>query len=292
VAIIVNNNEINKIHYKNSKRGLDFEIVDLRVFMSTRPHTLLSKDYRLTFWAILYIVEGEGHHSIDFIEYPYKAGDIIFIQKNQVHHFVVNESAKGYVIHINDPFFYEMKGVNSEIFHEFADASFGSPILTVDISGECTNRRLIDLIYKEYQQQSEKFNAQLIATLFQGFILSLHGQAQRDLKGKMSNDYEHFKEFRQLVEENYTTIKTVEEYALKMNLTKKTINCATRSIIDSSAKQFIIDRIILEIKRYLTQGELMNYEIATLLGFDEAANMTRFFKRYVGMSPKSFRESL
>ncbi len=292
MVIIVNNREISKIHYKNHKRDLNFEIVDLRVFLSTRSHALLSKDNRLTFWAILYIVEGEGYHSIDFIDYPYKAGDIIFIQKNQVNHFVVNDTVKGYIIHINEPFFYQMKGVNSEIFHEFADASFGSPILTVDMAGESTNRCLIDLIYKEYQQQFEHFNAQLIASLFQGFILALHGQSQRDLSGKNSNDYEHFKAFRQLVEENYKTVKTVEEYAVKMNLSKKTINAATRSIIDSSAKQFIIDRIILEIKRYLSQGELMNYEIADLLGFDEAANMTRFFKRYVGMSPKSFRETL
>lgn len=84
----------------------------------------------------------------------------------------------------------------------------------------------------------------------------------------------------------------VKVYADRMHLSKKAVNQFTRNVTGLSAKQFIINRLVLEIKRYLSQGELLNYEIADLLGFDEAANMSRFFKHYEGMSPKEFRESL
>jgi len=62
--------------------------------------------------------------------------------------------------------------------------------------------------------------------------------------------------------------------------------------VDLSAKQFIIDRILLEIKRYLAQGELTINEISDLMGFDEPSNLTKFFKRYEGLSPKEFRTEL
>ncbi len=70
------------------------------------------------------------------------------------------------------------------------------------------------------------------------------------------------------------------------------LNYATRSIVDLSAKQFIIDRIMLEIKRYLSQGELMNYEISDMLGFDEPANMTKFLKGMKGYRQRRLENNM
>ena len=283
---------ISRIDYKNLKKNMDFEIVDIQLFFATRSHKHLQTDFRLNFWVIIYIIEGSGYHYVDFKGYPYNKGDIIFIQKNQVQHFEVNDSVKGYVMHINEPFFYRIEGFNGDIFLEFADKAFGSPVLSFDTSPDRTNRIVIDLIYREYNKNAENFNVELIATLFQGFILSLRSKAFDNDKMLLSKDYENFKLYRQLVEQHYMTTRNVEDYALMIHLSKKTINQATRKVAGLSAKQFIINRIVLEIKRHLSQGELMNYEIADLLGFDEAGNMTKFFKRYEGISPKEFREKI
>jgi len=132
----------------------------------------------------------------------------------------------------------------------------------------------------------------LMASLFQSFILSIEDEMIKVNSHVQTKDYDHFKHYRKLVEKHYTETRSVEDYAQMMHLSKKTINQATRNVVGLSAKQYIIDRVILEIKRYLSQGELMNYEIADLLGFDEAANMTKFFKHYVKMSPKEFKASL
>ncbi len=283
---------INSIDYKNLKKNLDFEIVDLQLFFSTRPQQSLKKDFRINFWSIMYITEGSGFHSVDFKEYVYKKGDIVFVQKNQVHHYVINNDVKGYIFNINEPFFYRVKGFNGDIFLEFIDKAFGSPVLSFDTSVGRTNRVLIDLVYREYSKRKENINVELLATLFQGFILSLKGELLNEASVLLSKDYDNFKVYRQLVEENYTKTRNVEDYAGLMLLSKKTINQATRNVVGLSAKQFIINRVVLEIKRYLSQGELMNYEIADVLGFDEAANMTKFFKHYEGMSPKEFKENL
>lgn len=283
------NNAINRINYNNSKRNIDFEIVDLQLFFATRPHRHLERDFRLNFWTIMYITEGKGSHFVDFQEFKYKKGDLIFVQMNQVHHFVINDEVKGYLLNINEPFFYRVDGFNGDIFLEFVDKALGFPVLAFDINKERTNRILIDLIYKEYNKTGDNLSIELIATLFQGFILSLMSQTTNSNSLLKSKDYENFKAYRQLVEENYFKTRNVEDYADMMHLSKKTINQATRKVAGLSAKQYIINRIVLEIKRYLSQGDLMNYEIADLLGFDEAGNMTKFFKHYVGISPKEFK---
>jgi AraC family transcriptional regulator, transcriptional activator of pobA len=283
---------INRIDYKNSERDSDFEIIDLQHFFATRPHTLLQKDVRMNFWAILYITEGKGHHYVDLIRYSYKKGDILFIQKNQIHRFEINDEVEGYIIHVNEPFFYRIKGFNGEVFLDFIDKAYGVPVLPFDTSADSTNRALVNLLYKEYCCIAGKFNIELIASLFDSFMLTLKSQLSIDEKIFLSKDYENFKVFRQLVEENYSNTKNVEDYSVMMNLSRKTINQASRNVAGLSAKQFIINRIILEIKRFLCLGNLLNYEIADQLGFDEPANMTKFFMHYEGISPKEFRKNI
>lgn len=283
---------IKRVNYRNVQKQMDFEIVDVKLFFATRPKKKLESEFRLNFWSILYITEGSGDHYVDFVKYPYKKGDIIFVQMNQVHKYSVNSDVQGYLIHINEPFFYGIDGFNGDVFLEFVDRSFGSPVISFDTSTERTNRLLIDLIYREYSKNINELNVKLIATLFQGFILSLENQVPKNDKILESKDYENYKEYRKLVEEHYHETRNVEDYAKMMLLSKKTINQATRKVVGLSAKEYIINRIILEIKRYLSQGELMNYEIADLLGFGEAGNMTKFFKRYEGLSPKEFKEQI
>ena len=92
-----------------------------------------------------------------------------------------------------------------------------------------------------------------------------------------SKDYENFRNFRQLVEEHYSETRNVEDYSRMMALSRKLFNQACRNVAEISAKQFIINRIILEIKRYISLGELLNYEIADLLGFDEGGQYDKVF---------------
>lgn len=282
---------IKRIKYKNKmKEAADFEIVDLQLFFATRPHWHLKRDFRIDFWVIIYITDGEGYHFVDFERYAYKAGDVIIIQKNQVQHFEINNLAKGYVIHINEPFFFEGEGISSKKFLQFVDRPYRSPIFSIDNSDMTMNRAIMELIYKEYAKMNDDSNENLIRSLFHSFILSLNEFYTKSDQVAETAVFRTYNHFRQLVEANYTKKKSVEEYAQLMHVSKKTINSATRAIVGLSAKQYIIDRIILEIKRYLSQGELLNYEISNLLGFDEPYNMTKFFKRYEGVTPKEFRK--
>lgn len=288
----MNKSTINRVDYRNSIKNVDFEIKDLNTFYRTGPRRMITKDYRMNFWAIIYVTEGLGMHYVDFKPYQYNPGDVIFVQKNQVQRFEINQEAQGYIIHINEPFFYQLSGIEGEIFLDLVDQLYETPLFHFDTLKQSTHRQLIELIYREYSINHDKLNLELIASLFQSFILSLKSQVQAVDDTYITKDYVHFKTFRRLVEEHFMESRHVESYAQMMHLTTKTINQATRQITGLSAKQFIIDRVILEIKRYLSQGELMNYEIADLLGFGEAANMSKFFKQYTGVSPKTFKQDL
>lgn len=285
---------IDSIDYKNAKKNVDFEIVELSLFLSSTPAAILKREYRMNFWNILYITEGSGTHYVDFVEYSYNKGDVIFIQKNQVQKFGDYDNVKGYMLHINEPFFYQFPRLNMNVFFEFLDDFCDSPRLHFDISEGRTNRLLVELMYNEYNKfTNQDDNMELLSSIFQSFILALKMQMpHNEQTSYKAKEYELFKEYRTLVEKYYTEFRAVDDYANMLHVSKKTINGAVKSVSGMTAKQFIINRILLEIKRYLSQGELMNYEIADILGFDAAANMTKFFKHYEGLSPKEFKEQL
>jgi len=285
--------KIRRINYKKQEQGFaDFEMVDLHLFFSTTPSLMLEKDFRLNFWVILYITEGEGSHFIDFHEFKYKPGDILFIQKNQVQKFAVNLDVRGYIMHINEPFLVSLDQFGNNIFLEFIDRSGGSPVLSVNMDLASTNRKLVELLFSEYSRGHEHVEPQFIKSLFDSFILSLKQEFSFVDTVFTNADYKIFTEFREAVEIHYREHLTLDHYADLLAVTKKTINKATRAVVDLSAKEYVNNRLFLELKRFLSQGEMLIYEVSDYLGFDEPSNMTKFFKKHEGVSPKQFQKSL
>lgn len=285
--------KIRRINYRKQDEGLpDFEMVDLHLFFSTTPSRMLERDFRLNFWVLLYITEGTGVHYVDFHRLEYKPGDVLFIQKNQVQKFAVNMDVRGYILHINEPFLVSLNQYGKNIFLEFIDRSGGSPVISVNTDVSSTNRKLIDLLFSEYSRGHKNVDEEFIKSLFDSFILSLRQEFKYVESVFTTSDYRIFSEFREIVEAHYMEHLTLDHYAERMGVSKKTINKATRAVVDLSAKEFANNRLFLEIKRYLSQGELLIYEISDMLGFDEPSNMTKFFKKHEGTSPKLFQQSL
>lgn len=283
---------INRAKYLNrNKRNSNFEIVTIEQFFETRPKKLIETDFRIDFWLLMYITKGCGTHSIDFVEYSYTAGDLIVIPKNRVHSFRVNHEIEGYMININEPVFFERGEKRDMDMLAFFESPYGKPIFPIDISKNTTNRQLIDLIYKEYLIPEDENSNDLIKTLFLAFVYAIRRENKDKIRQFSESMYRYYYEYQELVEENFTKIKSVDEYAKLIGLSKKTINAACRECVDVSAKQLINDRIILEAKRLIVCGELKNYEISELLGFDEPTNFANFFKRYTGMSMREFSKN-
>lgn len=281
---------IKRINFsKTIKDLLDFEIVDLDKFFRTRPMEHLSRVYRLNFYIMIYVTSGEGKHEIDFKVYDYKEGDVVFIAKNQVHRFLPDTKADGYIILFKENFLYSHSEYNIQDFLNHFNMPLYNPVISISMRRDQTNRNLIDLLFKEYQNDDHSVKTQLIKSLFRSFMLSLQRLTHSDESLESSLVYKRYVEFKNLVEKYYKEKKTVQEYANLMLVSSKTINQTTRMVVDLSAKQFIIDRLLLEIKRYLGQGELTINEISDLMGFDEPSNLTKFFKRYEGISPNKFK---
>jgi len=97
-------------------------------------------------------------------------------------------------------------------------------------------------------------------------------------------------QFKKDLKEHFNKEKAVKFYADKQFISTKTLNIATREIINQSTKQYISEYIVLLAKRMLTSTSFTTTEIAYELGFDEPTNFTKFFKKKEKVTPVMFQK--
>ncbi|MCK7553570.1 helix-turn-helix domain-containing protein [Chitinophaga sedimenti] len=97
------------------------------------------------------------------------------------------------------------------------------------------------------------------------------------------------KNFLELLEQHYKEQAAVEFYAAQLHVTPQYLNIACKKETGLTAGHCIRSRIVLEAKRMLTLTAQDVKEIAYELGFSDASYFSRFFRRYGGMPPLTFR---
>ena len=97
------------------------------------------------------------------------------------------------------------------------------------------------------------------------------------------------KQYQQLINKFYFQKKTVEEYASLLGITPNHLNDVIKQATGKTARSFIVERILLEAKSLLAHTQLDIADISYNLQFDEPTNFSKFFKKYVGLTPMQFR---
>lgn len=99
-----------------------------------------------------------------------------------------------------------------------------------------------------------------------------------------------FRAFRAAVDAEHHRWHQVQDYALHLGCSTKSLSRATRAVVDRSPKDVIVERVVLEARRLLAHTTLTVATVGTRLGFDEATNFVKFFRRATGTTPGRFRD--
>jgi AraC family transcriptional regulator, transcriptional activator of pobA len=97
-----------------------------------------------------------------------------------------------------------------------------------------------------------------------------------------------FLQFKNLIEEQYTSLKNVSDYAERLSVKPVLLNEISKQLSGITAGEHIRNRVILEAQRYLYNTDLSAKEIAYKLGFEDPHYFSRFFKKYTNQSPSEF----
>jgi AraC family transcriptional activator of pobA len=251
--------------------------------------------HRHNYYTIIWSLTATGKHIIDFKEYPIHPNDIFFVSPDQVHQIITDPKPTGFVI-IFTPEFLEKNSIRNDFIANlklFKKSDETPPL--------APSNHMIKTLKPFAEQMLTAFHAkgdmylESIGAYLKLFLIECNGQCSL-FPGSNTQTIEVgktiVKNFKTIVERNYTSSHQVKYYADSLNVTANYLNEVIKSSINVSAKDFIQNRLILEAKRMIVFTEKSGKEIGFDLGFEDPSHFSKFFKSNTGQSLQEFKESI
>jgi AraC-like DNA-binding protein len=112
-----------------------------------------------------------------------------------------------------------------------------------------------------------------------------------DITREKESGFEIVRQYYNLVDEHYRTKKQVQDYADMLHKSPKTLSNIFSTCKLPSPLRVIHERVEAEAKRLLLYSNKSAKEIADILGFEDQASFSRFFKNMTGQSAVQFRNT-
>jgi AraC-like DNA-binding protein len=284
--------KLDQLVYRPRGRELDIEVFlfsDLRRRV-TRAEILAL--YHYSFHTLVCVTEGNVTQLVDFQPVTCSAGSLLVLRPGQVHSFGSDEGWDGWMVLFRAEFLPSETQTTADLL----------PALALD--------RLPDhlsLSTRDYQAVSEVITRMRVDAESDASPQDVHALLRYQLCALLlrltilqdkhvgtavarTPGVERFAKFRRLVEQNYAGWHLVSAYAAALACTEKSLTRAALEATGQSAKSVITARIALEAKRLLVHTDRPIYLIAEGLGFEEATNFGKFFRREAGLTPIGFRQ--
>lgn len=128
----------------------------------------------------------------------------------------------------------------------------------------------------------------LTMALFYGFGYQHHKSPEDDKKSKQDILVGNFLD---LIQAHYKEQRGMEFYADKLCLTPKYLSKVIKESSGKSANDWINDYVVLEAKALLKSTNMTIQQISDELNFPSQSFFGKYFKRYVGVSPKEYKKN-
>lgn len=277
-----------KILYPIEALGVEKALAgEIRVeTLSDRLKPKVDFPHRHDFYQLTFVTKGKGWHEIDFTKHKINGRQIFFMKPGQVHAWVFEKGAQGYVIEFTRESLPSVSAKSLFLLKQIPliqDALvFKKESFWKDFETTC------ELMIAEFANKSEHFEVSLEG-LLQSLLVPLLRASENVAQHNTSTLIE---KFRHLVDEYYQTEHEVGFYAKKMNMTPKALTMQVSRSLKKSPRAVIQERFMLEAKRLLSYSDMSVAEVGYELGFDDANYFTRFFTKAAKISPVKFRNKV
>ena len=213
----------------------------------------------------------------------------MFIDKDRVHQFDQLLNYEGRILIFTDDFFSESKFLrNSVLLNDLSNQA------TIKLNQQSLKRfiSICDDISEELRLPDDDKKQAILKNHLHNFLLLAEREKlqQGSPNVKKGVDLDYTLLFRDLLETNFTKLKSVNDYSTLLFISEKRLGQATSKILGKPPKELINERILIEAKRLLVYSHLSIKEIGLELGFEDPAYFARYFKKNTETTPVEFRE--
>ncbi|HPW78893.1 MAG TPA: helix-turn-helix domain-containing protein [Bacteroidales bacterium] len=241
-------------------------------------------------YKFIWVREGSLDLKVDHVGIHLEKDQVIPL--SNLHHIQFERIEGKYISILFNSNFYCIFGSDSEVScNGFLFAGYSRPMLMQlnDSQAKALDRIVAD-ITREYKEE-DGLKEEMLRLHLKRFIITCTRIARDTfaLEPRNESAFYLFRQFIILVDRFYKEKKKVSDYALMLNRSPKTLaNLFTLHDLPAPL-QIIHERIVAEAKRLLLYSDMNAKEIAHILGYEDMASFSRFFRRTSGKSITEFR---
>jgi AraC-like DNA-binding protein len=284
--------KVDQLEYRPRGRELDIEVFLFSELRRRVTRAEILALYHYSFHTLICVTEGEVTQLVDFQPATCSAGSLLVLRPGQVHSFGSDEGWDGWMVLFRAEFLPSETQTAADLL-----PAIGLDRLPDHLSLSTGDFQAVSEVITRMRIDAESDAAPqdvhaLLRYQLCSLLLRLTILRDQHLETEIARTpgVQRFAKFRRLVEENYTGWHQVSYYAAALACTEKSLTRAALEATGQSAKTIITARIVLEAKRLLVHTDRPIYLIAEGLGFDEATNFGKFFKRETQFTPIKFRQ--
>lgn len=257
-----------------------------RLSIHIRHHTIIHHPHKHNFYLAVLFTRGSGTHEVDFTTWTIRPGSLFLLNPGQIHRWQLSHDADGYIFfHTRE--FYDAAFTRWRL-HDlpFYSSIHHAPVLNTSVKQAAVTRLFGQLVDEWKSDANDK--AQRLLALLHLLYLELTRLYTPLLLDTRSAYPDRFRQFEQLLDQLFKTMKLPGEYARHMSITERHLNRITRLCVGKSPSQLIRERVVLEAKRILAHRAMPVSDVAGELGYDDPSYFSRLFRQATGQSPSAF----
>ncbi len=253
--------------------------------------------HRHNFFTIIWAKSGSGSHLVDFTRYEITPGRIFFLAPGQVHQVITPQRPTGLVLMFTQEFVCRYN-IGEKFLKMLALFDIAAERPYVDSAGKDISSLIlisdsITSLFESTPTERERFRNESVASWLKLFLIECsHYIESKEVENTqlMESGSHIVGEFKELLESNFKIWHQVNRYSSQMGLSPDYLNNVLKNVTGLTAKEMIAARLVLEAKRQGVNTSLSSKEISYMLGFNDPAHFSKFFKSATGENFTDFRE--
>ena len=249
------------------------------------------------FWEMVYVDAGNVIIQANNKECHLKQGEIIFHKPNEFHTIKTDKENAANVFVISFVCSSEamnfFKGKMTTVPHKLKKHIFA----IIEEYKQTFNSMLTDDIKLEIKESPPIGGQQMIKTYLEQFLILLirnenDNMELRIFPSKESMENHLVSQVIHLIEENTYNKITVDHICNKLNYSRTYLSKIFKTVTGYTILEYILSNKIREAKKLIREERYNFTQISDLLAFDNPHYFSTVFKKYVNMTPTSYKNSV
>jgi AraC-like DNA-binding protein len=244
---------------------------------------------RLFYHRIILVKAGKGTLQIDEATYPVNNNELFLLSRGQVYQFLPGTQVTGYTLSFGDCFWEKAPASASNCKSVLFNNTAANQHLAIQHNDYHELSTFFESLRQEFEKEDYINKPDALAAFLKIIMIKIANLHAALAKGYDSYDRQLYRQFIELVSQQYQTTHEVAAFADLLGISTRKLADLCRQCSGKGAKEIINGQLIAEAKRALQFSSRPVKEIAFQLNFSTPEQFSHFFKKNAGRSPHEYR---